>query len=176
MNSAVQRYLDAASGLTELTRSKAEQIVKQLVKSGEAAGDQVGELVEDLIERQKQNREAMSSLVKNETSKVVHSMGLVTSGEVERLQKQVADLKREVQRLGGGDAPVPPAKKTAAKKAPAKKAPAKKAPAKTATAKKATAKKATAKKATATKTTAKKATAKKTTAKKATSAPKPPES
>jgi polyhydroxyalkanoate synthesis regulator phasin len=152
VNSAVQRYLDAASGLTELTRSKAEQIVKQLVKSGEAAGDQVGELVEDLIERQRQNREAISSLVKNETTRVVHTMGLVTSEEVERLQKQVADLKREVTRLeaGGASSPAAPAKKTAAKKTATKKATAKKTATKKATAKKATAKKTATKKTTAT--------------------------
>ena len=143
MNDAVQRYLDAASGLTELTRSKAEQVVKQLVKSGEAAGDQVGELVEDLVERQRQNREAISSLVKNETTRVVHSMGLVTGEEMERMQRQVADLKREVERMEAETA----AKKTAAKKTT-----------------KSTAKKTAAKK-TAAKKTAKKTT--KTTAKKA---------
>lgn len=118
MNSAVQRYIDAASGLTELTRSKAEQIVKQLVRSGEAAGDQVGELVEDLVERQRQNREAISSLVRNETTKAVRSMGLATNEEVERLQKQVADLKREVQHLeGAAGGAAAPAKKATAKKA-----------------------------------------------------------
>jgi len=170
VNSAVQRYLDAASGLTELTRSKAEQIVKQLVKSGEAAGDQVGELVEDLVERQKQNREAISSLVKNETTRVVHSMGLVTSEEVERLQKQVADLKREVQRVEGGGAPAPAVKK-ATKKA-TRTAPARKAT-KKATAKKTATKKAT-KKATAKRTAPKKTAAKQAAAtKKATATPPP---
>ncbi|MFU8839842.1 MAG: phasin family protein [Nitriliruptoraceae bacterium] len=149
MNAAVQRYLDAASGLTELTRNKAEQIVKQLVRSGEAAGDQVGELVEELVERQKQNREAISSLVRNETTKAVRSMGLATTDEVERLQKQVADLKREVQRAGGATA-APAAKKTAAKKTAAKKTAAKKTAAKKTAAKKTAAKKTAVRKTTGT--------------------------
>lgn len=162
MNAAVQRYLDAASGLTELTRNKAEKIVKQLVSSGEAAGDQVGELVEDLVERQRQNREAISSLVRNETTKAVRSMGLATTEEVERLQKQVADLKRELQRAGGTVAA--PAATTTAKKTAAK-ATAKKSAKKTAARK--TAAKTTAK------TTAKKTAAKKTAAKKTTGATSP---
>jgi TlyA family rRNA methyltransferase/putative hemolysin len=88
-------------------------------------------------------------------------MGLVTSEEVERLQKQVADLKREVSAArGGGARPGGTREEDRAKKATAKKTAAKKAAAKKTTAKKATAKKATAKK-----TAAKKATAKKTTAK-----------
>jgi DNA-binding protein HU-beta len=149
MNKALQRYVEAASGLTNLTTAKAEQIAKQLVKSGEAATDNVGEIVEELLERQKKNREAMAALVKSETTRAVRAMGLATNTEVERLQKQVADLKRElsrVERERGG------AKKTA-KKSTAKKA-----------TKKAT-KKSTAKK--ASKKAAKKSTAKKSTAKKA---------
>lgn len=143
MNSALQKYLEAASGLTNLTAAKAERIVKQLVRSGEAAGDQVGDMVDDLLSKQKQNRDAVASLVKSETTRAVHAMGMATSSEVERLQKQVAELRRELSRLeretGAG-----PAKATTAKRA-TKKATAKKATKRAA--KKAT-KKATAKKAT----------------------------
>jgi polyhydroxyalkanoate synthesis regulator phasin len=166
LNSSLQRYLDAVSGVTEMTRSRAEQVVKQLVRSGEAAGDQVGDLVDDLIDRQRKNREAVSELVRNETVRAVHTMGLATTKEVDRLQKQVADLKRElgrVERDAASSADVAAIAAAPAKKATAKKT-SKKAT-KKATAKKAS-KKATAKKATK-KATAKKATAKKT-AKKAT--------
>jgi polyhydroxyalkanoate synthesis regulator phasin len=96
LNDAVQKYLQAATGLTTLTKTKAEQIAKQLVKQGEAATDNVGELVDDLLERQRKNREAVTALVKAETQRAVRAMGLATTTEVERLQKQVADLKREL--------------------------------------------------------------------------------
>jgi polyhydroxyalkanoate synthesis regulator phasin len=181
VNRALQKYLEAASGLTNLTAAKAERIAKGLVRSGEGATDQVGDLVEDLLERSKRNREAITALVKSETTRAVRAMGLATGKQVERLQKQVVDLKRELRRVEDAtgteearEAPsdagrqAAPAKKSAAKKATAKKSAAKKATAKKASAKKATAKKATAKKATAKKATAKKATAKKATAKKAT--------
>jgi polyhydroxyalkanoate synthesis regulator phasin len=169
VNRALQRYLEAASGLTNLTAAKAERVVKGLVRSGEEAGDQVGELVEELLERQRRNREAITALVKSETTRAVRAMGLATGKQVERLQKQVVDLKRELRRVeqetGTEDAQQapPPLKKATAKKG---------------TAKKGTAKKATAKKGTAKKATAKKGTAKKGTAKKATGptrvAPEPP--
>jgi polyhydroxyalkanoate synthesis regulator phasin len=119
MNEALQRYLDAASGVTNLTKSKAEQLAKQLVKSGEAASDQVGELVDQLMERRRKNQDAVSAMVKSETSRAVRAMGLATRSEVERLQKQVADLKREVATMDRGSG-AGPAKK-AAKKSPAKK-------------------------------------------------------
>jgi polyhydroxyalkanoate synthesis regulator phasin len=166
MNPAIQRYLEAASSFTTMTTAKAEKVVKQLVKSGEAAGDQVGELVDDLLERQRKNQEAVTSLVKSETSRAVKAMGVASSDEVARLHKQVADLKREVARMQEGGSGTPATAKKTAKKA-AKKA-AKKSGKKSAakkTAKKAAGKK-TAKKA------AKKSTAKKTAkkaAKKSTS-------
>jgi polyhydroxyalkanoate synthesis regulator phasin len=136
VNQAVQRYLEAASGLTNLTSSKAEQVVRQLVRSGEAAGDQMTDLVDDLLERQRKNREAISALVKSETTRAVRAMGLATSAEVERLQKQVADLKRELKAGGStpGSAEAPATKtpsKKAAKKGASKKATAKKAAKKT---------------------------------------------
>jgi polyhydroxyalkanoate synthesis regulator phasin len=157
MNKALQRYLDAASGITNLTTNKAEQVVKGLVRSGEAAGDQAEHMVKDLLDRQQRNRDAIVALVKSETTRAVRAMGLATGTEVERLQKQVADLKRELTRVE---------REAAAAEAAAKKA--EKSTAKKSTAKKATAKKSTAKKSTAKKSTAKKSTAKKSTAKKST--------
>ena len=135
MNPALQRYVEAASGLTKLTAAKAESVVKGLVKSGEAASEHAQDLVEDLMDRQRRNREAVVSLVKAETKRTVRAMGLATSTEVERLQKQVADLKRQLAQVERDAA--------AAKKAAAKRT-AKKSTKKAA--KKSTAKKATAKK------------------------------
>jgi polyhydroxyalkanoate synthesis regulator phasin len=156
VNKAMQRYVEAASGLTNLTTAKAEQIAKQLVKSGEAYTDQVGDIVDDLLERQKKNREAMAALVKSETTRAVRAMGLATSTEVERLQKQVADLKRELSRVERERAKA--AKKPAAKKSTGKKAASKKSTGKKAASKKSSSKKSTSKKATSKKAAAKKST------------------
>lgn len=147
MNKAMQRYLEAASGLGNLTKASAEKIVKQLVRQGETATDNAGDLVDELLERQRRNRDAVSAIVKAETNRVVKAMGLASVREVERLQKQVADLKRT---LGEAEKTAKSAarkadKATATTKAPAKKATAKKPAAKKPAAKKAT-KKATAKK------------------------------
>ena len=157
MNQALQRYVEAASGLSNLTTAKAEQIAKQLVKSGEAAQDQMGELVDELLERQRKNREAMAAMVKSETTRAVRVMGLATTKEVERLQRQVAELKREVSRLEGESSSGRSARK-ASKKGTSKKA------SKKSTAKKAS-KKATTKK--ASKKGASKKASKKSAAKKA---------
>lgn len=157
MNNAMQRYVEAASGLGNLTKASAEKIVKQLVRQGEAATDNAGDLVDELLERQRRNRDAVASIVKAETNRVVKAMGLASVREVERLQKQVADLKRS---LAEAEKTAKSAQRTADRAAGSSK------PATKATAKKAaTKKKASAKKSPAKKTT-KKAPAKKSPAKK----------
>ncbi|MEX0835188.1 MAG: hypothetical protein WD010_03795, partial [Nitriliruptor sp.] len=166
MNNALQRYLDAASGITNLTTNKAEQVVKGLVRSGETASDQAETMVRDLLERQQRNRDAVVALVKSETTRAVRAMGLATGTEVERLQKQVADLKRELTRVEREAAAAERTARTATKQAASSTVSADTAAAAAARAQDA-AEAATAP-AAATKAPAKKATAKKATAKKAT--------
>ncbi len=141
MNPAFQRYVEAASGFTNLTVAKAEQIAKALIRSGAAAGEQASDLVDDLMARQRKNRETASRFVKQESERAVRAMGLATSKDVAALERKIASLERQLAT----------AKKSAAKKSTAKKA-----------TKKSAAKKSTAKKAT------KKSAAKRSTAKKAT--------
>jgi polyhydroxyalkanoate synthesis regulator phasin len=135
MNSALQKYVEAASGLTQLTKSNAERIAKQLVKQGEVASGQVSDFASDLLEKSRKNRETLTTMINAEIQRAIKSMGLATQDEVARLQKQVADLKRQLQAANKA-----PAKKSTAKKSTAKKSAAKKTAAKK-TAKKSTAKK-----------------------------------
>lgn len=95
----MQRYLEALSGVTALTRSSAERTVRQLVRQGDVASDQVAEVVQGLLERSRRNREAVGRLVTAEVQRAVRTMGLATSDEVLALRKQVADLKREVAQV-----------------------------------------------------------------------------
>lgn len=133
VNKALQRYLEAATGLTNLTKAKAEQIAQQLVRQGEFATDNVGDVVEELLERQRKNREVVTTMVKAETSRIVRAMGLATTSEVERLERQVKDLKRQLASAeadtvaarpssGAAGEAAQKAARTAAKKTAAKKA------------------------------------------------------
>src|ERR1035437_1598098 len=134
-----QRYLDAGIAFTQMTRSRAEELVQELVKSGEVQGKEARTKVEELIERSRKSSESLLSVVRDEVGNQLHSMGV---SNIEDMAKQVASLLGRSSKAASGAA-----RKSAAKKAPAKKAAAKKAPAKKAAAKKAPAKKAPAKKA-----------------------------
>lgn len=110
MSNALSKYVEAATGLTQLTKAKAEQIVKQVLKQGSGVTGSASGLVEDLLDRSRRNREAITSLVKSETQRAVKAMGFATQADVERLERQVAEVRRSS------------AAKKATKKSPAKKA------------------------------------------------------
>jgi polyhydroxyalkanoate synthesis regulator phasin len=152
-NEVFRRYLDLGAAFTHVTRERAEELMKELVRLGDLQREQAQGWVDDVLDRSRKNTEALLDLIREEVSRQLSSMSLVTRDDVSRL---VTRLTPTPARKG--------ATKKATKKATAKKAPAaraKKAPAKKSTAKKAPAKKSTAKKSTAKRTSAAKKTTKK---------------
>lgn len=128
MSDAFNRYLEAASGISKVTKQTAEGIVKSLVEQGQLAARNPQELVENLVERSHENREALLTMVRSETKRAVKRMGLATQNDVERLQRQVGDLRRRLREAEAevvdaqgstsrqGDTSAPDARKEAAKR------------------------------------------------------------
>jgi hypothetical protein len=137
---AVMGYLQVASGLSDVTKTKATATAKSLLGDGGlgAASDkvnvgQVQSLAEELVAASKANRELLLSLVRAEVDRAVAAFGLASRDDVAALRRQVERLQRDLAATGA-PATRRSTKKSAAKKASAKKAPAKKAPAKKSTA------------------------------------------
>ncbi|HWC39023.1 MAG TPA: hypothetical protein VG476_10865 [Acidimicrobiales bacterium] len=149
-----RRYLDLGASFTQVTRDRAEEMMRELVRLGELQREQAQQWVDDVLDRSRKNTETLLDLIREEVSRQLSSMSLVTREDVQRL---VTRLSR---------APAAARKATARKttKKTAKKAPAKKTSAKKTSAKKTSAKKSTAKKA-GSRSTAKRAPAKKSTKK-----------
>lgn len=119
MDKAWQKYAEMAVGLTDLTRQRAEQVVRSLVKQGEVAADLTEKTVDELLRRSEQNRRALTTLVRSETEKAVGRLGLAPRKEVERLENQVRRLERQLADARGGGSSAStgtPAKKTSAAK------------------------------------------------------------
>jgi len=169
-NDVLRRLLDAGVAFTQMTRERAEELVRELTAAGEVQSEQTQAVVADLVDRSRQNTERLLETVRAEIRTQVSNLGLATAADITELRREIASVRTSAPRAGtatkrGRKAP---AKKTTARKTVAKKATAKKATARKTVAKKATAKKATAK------ATAKKATARKVVAKKATAARRAP--
>ena len=112
----LKRYLDAGLSFSQMTRARAEAIIKDLVKAGEVQREQTQERVDELVERSRKNTEQFLGLIRKEVARQLSVLGIAT-------KEDLAKLEAKLSGKSGGAAP----KKAAAKKAAAKKAPAKKA-------------------------------------------------
>ena len=131
----LKRYLDTGLALGQLTRARAEEVVKDLVKAGEVQRKQQQQFVDALLDRSRKNAEMLAAVVSAEVRKQLdRAMG--TKGQ-DAAPKPAPARKSTTSKMTAKKAA--PAKKAAAKKttatkttakkaAPAKKAPAPKAP------------------------------------------------
>ena len=158
MRDALKSYLALASGFREVTRQKAAGAAKALVAQGEATAGQMTELADDLLQQSRQNREAVTALVKYEVDRAFGLVGLAATDEVAQLTERVRALEAALrEREWDAGRPASPARKAAAA------TPAKKATRAEATPQKAAPQKAAPQKATAKKAPAEKAPAKRST-------------
>lgn len=96
MDNAWQRYLDLAGGATQVTRRRAEQVVKTLVKRGEIAAERAEKAVDELLRRSEQNRKLLGAIVRTETEKAVARLGLARQRDFERLERKLDRLEERV--------------------------------------------------------------------------------
>ncbi|MDT0330324.1 coiled-coil domain-containing protein [Nocardiopsis lambiniae] len=116
---AVRTYLDAANGLTELSRKEAVAAAKTLLRAsgpsapvGEAGavpprvGQSIQALAGELLETSRANREALAELVRAEVEHRLERMDVVPRAEHERLVRRVAELERRLAARQGWERPV----------------------------------------------------------------------
>ena len=151
-NDMLKRYLEAGLAFTQMTRDRAEEIIKDFIDSGEVQREQAGSWIDDLVERSRKNTEALLEIVRSEVKDQINNLNLVNRDE---LSKLIGRFMGGAEGSSGSES-AQAATATAVKKASTKKA----TPTPTVTS--ATVKKAMAKKTGASKAAGKKAAAKKT--------------
>ena len=150
----MSEYFAALMTAGEVTRERAEAIVRDLIEAGDLQREQFEAWVERLLEWARASTEALVELVRNEVSNQLTSSGLVSQEDMSRIDARLDDLAGQLR--AAAVTPARRAKKTAETVR-------KRAPAKRGLAKKTTARKRTAKRTTAKKTTAKRAATKRST-------------
>lgn len=98
------------SGVAELTRHRAEQIVRDMVKSGEVRRDQAGSLVKTVMDLGRINRSEFIEMMRGEIRNQIAALGVATNRDVERLERRVSRLEDRARASSG------PSKKTTVRK------------------------------------------------------------
>src|SRR5438105_15554419 len=96
-NELFKRYLEAGMQFSQMTRERAEAIVRDLVKAGEVQAEQTQALVNEVVERSRKNTERFIDQVQTEVRKQLSVAEFVTKDVAARLQAQVDELRSQIQ-------------------------------------------------------------------------------
>jgi polyhydroxyalkanoate synthesis regulator phasin len=104
MLEGLRGYVQLATGLTEVTASKAKDAAMSLVQQGLSAPgktpDVVGsvqDIADDLVTTSKQNRELLVGLIRTEVDRAVGRMGFVREDELAALRTRLEHLEAQVR-------------------------------------------------------------------------------
>jgi polyhydroxyalkanoate synthesis regulator phasin len=101
MREELRRMALFSSGVAELTRNRAEEIVRDFVKAGDVRRKQASSMVKTLMETSRANRRELVRFVRSEIRAQVESLGLATKRDVERLERRVVRLEGGGKKTGG---------------------------------------------------------------------------
>ncbi|HEX4162997.1 MAG TPA: hypothetical protein VHZ05_10890 [Acidimicrobiales bacterium] len=91
-NERIRKYLDAGSVFGQVTRGRAEEIVRELVNAGDIQRSQAQEWVDTLVERSRKSSDQIIEMVRHEVSA---QLSRVDGKAIENLSKQVADVLKK---------------------------------------------------------------------------------
>ena len=104
----LRRYVEAGLALTQLTRARAEALMKDLVKAGDLQREQAQDRMEELVDRSRKSTESLVALVRKELPQFLSALGFATKEDLDRLEERM--------RAGEGTAETPGASTAAAAK------------------------------------------------------------
>jgi polyhydroxyalkanoate synthesis regulator phasin len=96
-NERIRKYLDAGTVLGQVSRGRAEEIVRELVNAGDIQRSQAQEWVDNLVERSRRSSEQVLELVRHE---VASQLERIDPKSLEALAKQVAEVMKKSAAAG----------------------------------------------------------------------------
>ena len=91
-NERIRKYLDAGTVLGQVSRGRAEEIVRELVNAGDIQRSQTQEWVDNLVERSRKTSEQVLELVRHE---VATQLGKIDGKSLETIANQVAEILKK---------------------------------------------------------------------------------
>jgi len=96
-NERIRKYLDAGTVLGQVSRGRAEEIVRELVNAGDIQRSQAQEWVDNLVERSRKTSEQVLELVRHE---VATQLDRIDGKSLEAIANQVAEILKKSAKAG----------------------------------------------------------------------------
>src|SRR5438552_2236525 len=84
-----RRSFEAGTAFLDMTRDRAEALVKELVKTGEVQKGKAQKAIDEMLERSRKGAEELRDMIRREVADQVASLGLATKGDISRLEAKL---------------------------------------------------------------------------------------
>lgn len=111
----LRKYVEAGIAFTQLTKAKAESIVRELVRAGDVQREQAQDRVEELLDRSRKSTDGLVGVVRREIAQQLSSLGFATKADIEGLEARMEERLAAVAPKPAGPAPTPAKAAKAAK-------------------------------------------------------------
>ena len=117
MRDDLRRAATFTSGVAEMTKNRAEDLVRNWVQGSDVRLEQTQRMVKDLIDWSTQNRKEIVAVVRKEIESQLSGVGVATRRDVERLERRVERLEQDLrsQAVSAAASKKTPRRKTTAK-------------------------------------------------------------
>ncbi|MFP5317470.1 MAG: phasin family protein [Acidimicrobiia bacterium] len=85
-----RRSFEAGTAFLDMTREKAEALVKDLVKAGEVKKGKASKLIDEVVERSRRSTEELVQIIRREITEQVSALGLATKDDLDALERRLA--------------------------------------------------------------------------------------
>ncbi|MGH9153290.1 MAG: phasin family protein, partial [Acidimicrobiales bacterium] len=85
----LRRYIEAGIALTQLTRARAEAIVKELVRAGELQREHAQDRVEELLERSRRGTGDLAATIRSELADQLSALGFATKADLAEMEARL---------------------------------------------------------------------------------------
>jgi len=96
-----KRSLDAGTAFVDLTRERAEAVVKEWVEAGDLGRGKAKKAVEDLLDRSQRATEELRGLIRREIGEQLAALGVATRDDLARLEARIDTIATRGDDVGG---------------------------------------------------------------------------
>jgi polyhydroxyalkanoate synthesis regulator phasin len=107
-----KRTLEAGTSFLDMSRERAETVVKEWVEAGDLRKGRAQQAIDDVLARSRKVTDELRELVRREIREQLGGMGVATTDDIARLEAKIDDLRSsqtEAQAPAEGFAPARPA-------------------------------------------------------------------
>jgi polyhydroxyalkanoate synthesis regulator phasin len=85
----LKRSLEKGTSLIDMTRERAEVLVKELVDAGVVRKGQAEKAIDVVVERSRKRSEALGNLIRHEVAEQLSAFGVATKDDIARLESKL---------------------------------------------------------------------------------------